>query len=201
MELAKAHPTIEPHVLDVTDRVAVEEFAARAGRLDAAVLNAAVNPLGPFDGHSLDTDAATVATNITSNLHLARVLKPALAGGRLVFVGSMAGGVPLPGQAVYSGTKAFVRNFALALRQEWAGEVSVGLFEPGGIKTEMTAELSHMERHLAPVEDVARDLARFVASGRAARVPGGANRAVSRLARLLPPATLARISRRLYRDG
>ena len=200
LALAKTHPTVEPHVLDVTERAAVDAFVARAGRLDAAVLNAAFNPIGDFDGSDRDTDAAMVDTNVTANLHLARALKPALAGGRLVFVGSMAGFVPLPGQAVYSGTKAFVQNFALALREEWRGEVSVGLFAPGGIATEMTESLAHMERHLADVEDVAEALARFVRSDGAMRVPGAANRISAGLSRLVPPVLLSRMMRRVYRS-
>jgi short-subunit dehydrogenase len=198
-ELAKAHPTIEPYALDVTDAVAVAAFIKDAGALDVAILNAAVNPIGDFDGSDNGTDAAMLETNVMANIRLARALKSKLSGGRLVFVGSMAGFVPLPGQAVYSGTKAFIQNWALALREEWRAEVSVGLFAPGGIKTEMTESLSHMEKHLADVESVAADLARFIASDKAMRVPGFGNRVSARLSRLFSPTVLSRLMRRVYK--
>ena len=202
LELAKAHPTIEPHALDVTDAGAVAAFCAEVGPLDAAVLNAAVNHIGPFDEADMAVDEALISTNVTANLRLARALKPALAGGRLVLVGSMGGFIPLPQQAVYSGTKAFIHNWGLALREEWRGDVSVGVFAPGGIKTEMTdvAALSHVERHLAPAGDVAAELARFTASDRALSVPGAGNRAAARLLRLVSPATRARLAARVYKS-
>ena len=196
--LAADHPTIEPHALDVTDTEAVTQFVQQLDPLSAAVLNAAVNPIGDFDGADDATDAATLETNVMANIRLARALKPKLSGGRLVFVGSMAGFVPLPGQAVYSGTKAFIQNWALALREEWRGAVSVGLFAPGGIKTEMTEDLSHMEKHLADVDTVAADLARFIDSDKAMRVPGFGNRVSARLSRLVSPATLSKLMRRVY---
>ena len=201
LDLAKAYPSIEPHALDVTDRDAVAAFAATVGPLDAAVFNAGITHADSFDAGSLEGDRALVETNVLANLHLARALKPALAGGRLVLVGSMAGFVPLPGQAVYCGTKAFVQNFGLALREEWRGEVSVGVFAPGGIKTEMTdiEAMAHLTKHMAPVEDVAADLARFIGSDRAMRVPGAGNRMQAMLARFTPPATLARLMGRVYK--
>ena len=202
LELAKAHPSVEPHALDVTDAGAVAAFCARVGRLDAAVFNAAVNHIGPFDDAGMADDEALIATNITANLRLARALKPALSGGRLVLVGSMGGFIPLPQQAVYSGTKAFVHNWGLALREEWRGDISVGVFAPGGIRTEMTdvPALAHVETHLAPVEDVAVDLARFTASDRALFVPGASNRAAARILRLVSPATRARLAARVYKS-
>ncbi len=196
--LAADYPMIEPHALDVTDVEAVPTFVDQLGPLDAAVLNAAINPIGDFDGSDDATDAATLETNVMANIRLARALKSKLSGGRLVFVGSMAGFVPLPGQAVYSGTKAFIQNWALALREEWQGKVSVGLFAPGGIKTEMTQDLTHMEKHLADVDTVTADLARFIESDKAMRVPGFGNRVSAYVSRFFSPATLSRLMRRAY---
>ncbi len=202
LELSKRWPTIEPHVLDVSDAAAVDTFCAALGPLDAAILNAGVTEVGPFTNGTAERDAQLIATNATANTHLARGLRRPLQGGRLIFVGSMAGMVPLPYQAVYSGTKAFLHHFALALREEWAGEVSVGVFAPGGIRTEMTdvAALKTLDSHLADVGEVADALLAFTASTRALSVPGGANRAAATLSRVVPRSWAAKLMERVYRE-
>ena len=59
-------------------------------------------------------------------------------GGGVMIVSSVAGTTATPFQAAYSGTKAFLNNFGMALAEELVGEpVSVTVFVPGGIATEM----------------------------------------------------------------
>lgn len=199
--LASEHAGIEPHALDLTDARSVSEFCAGIDRLDGAVLNAGVTAVEPFLDGSNVVDAAMVETNIMANVRLARALARPLRGGRMIFVGSLGGVVPLPYQAVYSGTKAFIRNFGLALRQEWKGEISVGIFEPGGIRTEMTDidALSKLDKHLADVDEVAAELLAFYETDHARRIPGRANRASALAARLLPNPLLTKVMERMYR--
>ena len=203
LELAKRWPNIEPHVLDVSDGGAVDRFCAALGPLDAAILNAGVTEVGPFTDSSAERDAQLIATNVSANVRLARGLRRPLQDGRLVFVGSMGGLVPLPYQAVYSGTKAFLHHFALALREEWAGDVSVGVFAPGGIRTEMTdvAALKKLDGQLADVGDVADALLAFTASTGALSVPGGANKAAATLSRIVPRSWAAKLMERIYRES
>lgn len=200
-DLADAHTGIEPRVLDLMNADAIAAFCASVGSLDGAVLNAGVTAVERFlDGADI-SDAAMVDTNIMANVRLARALAEPLNGGRLVLVGSLAGLVALPYQAVYSGTKAFIQNFGLALRAEWAGRVNVGVFAPGGIKTEMTEieALSKLQGALADVDTVAGDLFRFYCSGKALRVPGASNRAAVMAAKFLPRPLLSQLMKRVYR--
>jgi short-subunit dehydrogenase len=61
-----------------------------------------------------------IQLNITSLVHLSHVfLKSASAGDALINVSSVLSLLPLPGSAVYSGTKAFVTNFTEALWYEY----------------------------------------------------------------------------------
>ena len=203
LDLAEAHPTVEPHVLDVSDLDAVAAFCAALGPVDGAILNAGITEAGPFSDSSAARDAQLIATNVSANVALARGLRGALSGGRLVFVGSLGGMVPLPYQAVYSGSKAFLHHFALALREEWAGDVSVGVFAPGGIRTEMTEvdALAKLDAHLADADAVAGALLDFYGSTRALSVPGGANKLTAAAARVLPRGLVGRVVERLYREG
>ncbi len=200
-ELAERHEGVETRILDLMDADGVARLCAEIGPLTGAVLNAGITRVEPFDDGTDATDAAMVETNVVANVRLARGLSPSLEGGRLVFVGSLAGQVPLPYQAVYSGTKAFLHNFGLALRAEWAGRVNVGVFEPGGIKTEMTdiEALSKLQGQLADADQVADELLAFVQSDKALRTPGRVNRLSAAAARLLPDAVMAKVMERVYR--
>jgi short-subunit dehydrogenase len=199
-ELAERHPGIETRILDLMDAAGLANLCHTIGPLTGAVLNAGVTHVGPFNAGSDADDAAMVETNVMANVRLARALYTPLVDGRLVIVGSMAGQVALPYQAVYSGTKAFLQNFSLALREEWRDQVSVGLFTPGGIKTEMTdiEALSKLQNMLAGADDVADELMAFYLSDRALRIPGFVNRLSATATRLLPRPTITRIMERVY---
>jgi short-subunit dehydrogenase len=77
-----------------------------------------------------------------------------------LIVSSMAGLTPIAFQTVYSATKAFLAHFGCALAHELEGEnVSVTVFAPGGIITEMTSteRFKPLTGWLMPVERCARD--------------------------------------------
>lgn len=200
-ELAARHPGVETRILDLMDAKGLGAMCETIGPLTGAVLNAGITHVGPFNDGSDGVDAAMIETNVMANVRLARALYASLNGGRLVLVGSMAGQVALPYQAVYSGTKAFLLNFSLALREEWRDQVSVGIFMPGGIQTEMTdiEALSKLQNMLADADDVADELRKFYLSDHAIRVPGRINRLSSNLSRLVPRPWLTRMMERVYR--
>lgn len=201
-ELAERHPGVEPRILDLMDAQGLADLCDTIGPLTGAILNAGITQVGPFNDGSNVTDAATIDTNIMANVRLARALYAPLNGGRLVLIGSMAGQVALPYQAVYSGTKAFLLNFSLALREEWRDTVSVGIFAPGGIQTEMTdiEALSKLQNMLADADEVADELMAFYLSERALRIPGRLNRLSSTASRLVPRPWLTRMMERVYRQ-
>jgi short-subunit dehydrogenase len=85
--------------------------------------------------------AALVDLNVRSTLELARAFAALSSGDRpspagIVFVTSIAGAVGVPGESVYSATKAAVEAFAVVLREELrpAG-VGVSTVLPGVVET------------------------------------------------------------------
>jgi 3-hydroxy acid dehydrogenase/malonic semialdehyde reductase len=59
--------------------------------------------------------------------------------GHVINLGSVAGTYPYPGGNVYGGTKAFVRQFSLAIRSDLHGTgVRVTCVEPGMAETEFS---------------------------------------------------------------
>lgn len=192
--------------LDLTDKKAVEAFCkAMAGApLDGLILNAGVTWSGHFTGGDMDVDDRLITTNITANIQLLRGLLPALtaAQGRVLLVASVGGLTPLPYQAVYSGTKAFIINFGLALREELRPTgVQVGIFAPGGIATEMTdiPQMDGLRNELAPVEDVARAAIAAYDTMAGLSVPGAKNKLLAAAAKLMPRGFMARQGEKIYR--
>ncbi len=82
-----------------------------------------------------------IDTNVTALASLTHKLLPGLIArrGAIINVSSVAGSYPYPGGNVYGGTKAFVKQFSLALRSDLSGTgVRVTSIEPGMVETEFT---------------------------------------------------------------
>jgi short-subunit dehydrogenase len=99
-----------------------------AGRpLDAIAINAGVGAGGAFvpgvaaRSTSLEDELALIQLNVASVVHLAKRVLPAMVErgqGRVLFTSSISGTTPVPFEAVYGASKAFVLSFAEAIRNE-----------------------------------------------------------------------------------
>jgi uncharacterized protein len=126
-------------VADVADPGAaaglVTAAVDRHGRLDAVVANAGLGWAGEFEAMDPDRIAELVDVNLRAPMLLARAALPVLRRpGALVFVTSIAGLVGVPGETVYSVTKAGLETFAALLREE-VDEVTVSTVAPGAVDT------------------------------------------------------------------
>lgn len=186
----------------------VHAEASALADIHAVILNAGITHFG----RHADLDWAQVhdlvATNVTGVLHLAHLFLPDLIarndGGGLLLVSSMAGLLPTPFQAAYSGSKAFLCNFGQALSQEVRGhDVSVTVFCPGGIDTAMTrgSRLDYFSDtpFLQDVDACAADALAALRARRPLYVPGRLNRLQLLLTRLAPRALVNRITHDAYR--
>lgn len=90
----------------------------------------------------LDDWETMVDTNIKGVLYATRALLPGMierGRGYVIQLGSVAGNWPYPGGHVYCGTKAFVRQFSLAMRSDLLGTpVRVTNIEPGMAESEFS---------------------------------------------------------------
>lgn len=135
---------------DLRDPLAADRLVARAleacGRLDGVVANAGIGHAGPVADMTARQVAALIDLNVRSTLLLARAsaaafrLQAADGDARrrgIVFVSSIAGAVGVPGESVYSATKAAVESFAVVLREELRADgVGVSTVLPGVVDTE-----------------------------------------------------------------
>lgn len=122
---------------------AVAEIIAREGRIDCLVNNAGSGICGAIEETSPEKIREQLNSCFLGHVAVTQAVLPLMrqqGGGRIVFIGSVAAGLPIPYQAAYSAAKAALRAFAAAL----AGEVrqfgiEVSVVEPGDTKTGFTA--------------------------------------------------------------
>jgi uncharacterized protein len=143
-ELAATGVRAEVIACDVTDDAAlkrmIDTIAERGLEVEVLVNNAGYGSGGLF--HELDaaSEVAMVKVNCVALTALCAEYVPKMVEqgrGAVLNVGSTAGEQPLPRQATYSGTKAFVNTFSDALNADVKGTgVTVTSLRPGPVTSE-----------------------------------------------------------------
>ncbi len=132
---------------DISDRKATEAainaIPAAFSDIDVLVNNAGLAlGLEPAHATELDDWERMVDTNIKGLMCCTHLLLPKMVErgqGYIINIGSVAGNWPYPGGNVYGASKAFVRQFSLALRADLLGTgVRVSNIEPGNAETEFS---------------------------------------------------------------
>jgi len=107
--------------------------------IDVLINNAAIGDSGPLAEIDPQRISAVFATNLFSTLRLTQKVLPKMIAkgrGRIVFMGSMAGLIPMPFYAPYAMTKSALESVASSLRTELKPfGIKVILINPGGYHT------------------------------------------------------------------
>jgi uncharacterized protein len=140
----RVHGTeITPLRVDLATAAGTEELAAvisGSGRpLDALAVNAGFGNNGLFTEIPLEDDLRLIALNVTSAVHLSKLVVPAMVArgeGRILYTSSVAATMPGPYYATYAASKSFLQSFAEALRYELKDSgVTVTALQPGPTDT------------------------------------------------------------------
>ncbi|MEM9394151.1 MAG: SDR family oxidoreductase [Pseudomonadota bacterium] len=152
-ELEAAH-AIKAHVfaldLGATGGAdALYEAVRSAGlSVDILVNNAGFGGQGVHVERALADEHAMIDLNVKALVTLTHRFGADMAtrgGGKILNVGSTAGFLPGPNQAVYFATKAFVNSFSQAVDQELRDKgVTVSVLAPGYVETEF-AQAANLE--------------------------------------------------------
>lgn len=128
--------------VDVTKRADLEKLVAlaceRFGRLDVLISNAGAMPIGPMDDLAVEDWEQMIDVNIKGVLYGIAAALPVFReqeAGHFINIASTAARKTVPGQSVYSCTKAAVVALSDGLRQELAGTIRVTVISPGFTNT------------------------------------------------------------------
>jgi len=107
--------------------------------LDAVAINAGVGVHGEFAESDLNAQLNLINLNVVSPVHLTRrIMGDMLARreGKILFTSSIAATMPGPFEATYNASKAFLKSFAEAIREEVKDSgVTVTTLMPGATET------------------------------------------------------------------
>ncbi|GAC1409007.1 MAG: SDR family NAD(P)-dependent oxidoreductase [Candidatus Velthaea sp.] len=134
---------VSTHVLDVSSRVAVDDFAHSVlgahGRIDVVINNAGVAMAGTVAELTADEMAWVMNVNFWGVVHGTKAFLPAMLeqrSGTIVNVSSVFGLWGPPNNSIYAASKLAVRGFTESLRAEVNGRgIHVMTVHPAGIKT------------------------------------------------------------------
>ncbi|BBG00921.1 MULTISPECIES: SDR family NAD(P)-dependent oxidoreductase [Pseudonocardia] len=190
--------------VDLFDRAAPQAIAntlAEHGiEIDLLINNAGMGAVGPFLPRPLTPNVDSVDLNITALIGLVHSIGAGMlerGRGGIINVASVAAFQPMPFQASYGATKAFVLSFTEAIAEELRGtDIRVMAVHPGPVETSFfdTTTATLNPKAVSPERIAAKSLDDF-AHGRAISFPGGrSDRAIAFISRLISRNRMARLS-------
>jgi len=212
-ELLNRNPNLDVyvHAVDIAKKADIESVITLLARdkvdVDVLINNAGLGDSGPFATSDPIRDEQVTLVNVVALTLLTRHLLPHMIAkrrGGILNVSSSASFLPIPGDAVYAATKAYVTSFSEALRAELRGTgVSVCALCPGPVLTEFQevarrpgAQAKIGAKFLVvSVEGVARDALAALEADRPIVIPGLGMKFAMLVSRLMPMPVL----RLLYR--
>jgi short-subunit dehydrogenase len=184
---------------DLTDPAGLEEVEkhlASREPVDLLVNSAGFGARGDFARVDLHRQLEMIQLHVLASVRLARAVLPGMIErdrGGIINVASLEAFIPLPGDAIYSATKAFLVTFSQALHEELRETgVRVQALCPGFTRTELHSVEQLPESDLARIpamlwssaDEVVAASLRALPRGPVICVPGWKNRVIVALARL-----------------
>src|SRR5206468_6113878 len=212
-ELLNRNPNLDVHVriVDLADKAQIELLIDSLARdkidVDLLINNAGLGDSGPFATSDPMRNEQMALVNMVALTSLTRHLLPQMIANRrggILNVSSSAGFLPIPGDAVYAATKAYVTSFSEALRAELRGiGVSVCALCPGPVHTEFqeVAKRPGAQPDTGPefvfvsAEEVVRDALAALEADRPLVIPGFPMKLGMFLVRITPMPILRLLSR------
>jgi len=203
-ELLNRNPNLEVHVrvVDLADKaqiqLLIDSLAHDEIDVDLLINNAGLGDSGAFATSDPIRNEQMALVNIVALTSLTRRLLPQMIANRrggILNVSSSAGFLPIPGDAVYAATKAYVTSFSEAIRAELRGKgVNVCAVCPGPVRTEFqqVAKRPGAQPEMGSriffvsTEQVVREALAALEADRPLVIPGIAMKLAMLLTRLMP---------------
>ncbi|MDP8943620.1 MAG: SDR family oxidoreductase [Actinomycetota bacterium] len=213
-ELERGHgvraEVVAGDVADAADRERVmAEIADRGLAVEVLVNNAGFGSAGAFQGLDPDREVMMVRTNVEAVVALCGAYVAAMVErgrGAVLNLASVAGFHPLPRQATYSATKAFVLAFTEALDADLSGTgVRATAVCPGPVKSEFEEQAgidgafdALPSFTVLSSAQTARAAVRAVERGKRSEIPGVTNVLAAYAGRFAPRTVSLPVLRAAY---
>ncbi|HLM49402.1 MAG TPA: SDR family oxidoreductase [Solirubrobacteraceae bacterium] len=213
-DLRLAHGThVEVRAADVADPGArgelIEELRAGGRDVIGVCNNAGFGTYGRFQELDLGREQLEVHTNVEAVHHLTGAFLPEMVqrgAGAILNVASSAAFQPLPFNATYAATKAFVLSFSEAVHTDLGGTgVSCSALCPGPVRTEFAdvAGMGGLDDNAPDLlwqsaEECARDGVEAMIKGKRTVVPLLANKLTASAGRITPRSLLLPVVKLVY---
>ena len=181
-----------------------------AGGIDLLVNNAGFGTVGEFARLPLERELEELDLNVRALMRLCHAaLGPMLArgGGGIINVASTAAYQPVPFNATYAASKAFVLHFSEAIHEETRGHgVTVTCLCPGPVHTEFQ-QVASIDQSKVPaiawtsVESVVDAALSALRARRAIAIPGVVNVMSAASVRLAPRLLVRRLAGSMFRNA
>ncbi len=194
---------------DLTSDAGVGLLEATAGDVDLLVNNAGFGTVGEFAELPIERELDELNVNVRALMQLSHAALGGMTSrrsGAIINVASTAAFQPVPRNATYSATKAFVLHFSEALHEEAKSHgVTVTCLCPGPVKTEFQ-EVAGVDESSIPAimwtsaEDVVDAALSAVDVRRAYVVPGAMNAMTAIGTRIVPRFITRKVAGAFFRD-
>lgn len=181
-----------------------DELQNKKIHVDILVNNAGFNEYGPFVATRLQYELQMIQVHVAALTALTKLFLPAMVQrrqGGILNVGSTGSFAPVPLNAVYCASKAYILSFTEALAEELRGTgVMVTALCPGATETEF-ASRANMEGtrvfqgRLMDAGTVAEAGYHALLGGKTRIIPGFTNKATIASLKFLPRDMVARLGR------
>lgn len=170
-------------------------------RLQGIALNAGVGLHGDFLKTELSRNIELVTLQVRSTIELCHSLLPLIDGTQphyLLFVSSVYAFTPVPYQAAYSASKAFMNSFAESLAFELREtKIQISILCPGSTRTEFRKRAGIHEAKGGDPAEVAAAAIEGLFKNQRVIIPGFVNRIFVKLIRLLSGDLAAKVMWRI----
>jgi uncharacterized protein len=215
-EFSSAHgiraEVIAADLTDIDSRDGIlHELDDRALVVDALLNNAGFSTMGAVHKSDAAREVAMVRTDVEAVVHLCSIFLPGMVergAGAVLNVASTAAFQPMPGQAGYAASKAFVLAYSQATRVELKGTgVSLTVLCPGPVETEFATSAGMTDEEAAKAmpgfmwvapADVAKQAVDGMVHGRGVVIPGLGNKVTAFGGHLTPRSLLLPILARQH---
>ncbi len=199
--------SVESIPMDVTsasDRDRLPAMLTERGlSVDVLVNNAGIGTIGRFHELPVEGEIQLIRLNVEAMVALCGAFLPAMverSSGKVLNVASVSAFMPVPRQATYAASKAFVLAFTESLTFDLQGTgVTATALCPGPVKTEFAGVIEGLpDRLYVDPERVARAAIDGLESGARTVIPGTGNKMNAVFGRHAPRGVFMAYARRFW---